>query len=423
VTLRPATTAGGLAVIAFLIYVPVLAGVPGSFHPDELSLARQAYSIAQTGRDLDGRLLPLYIHRDAELWFPPLPVYAVVAAAKILPASQAAVRWASVVFGVAGVVLIYFLAKRFFPSDRGSIRPVAILLFTPVYYMLSRVAVDAIYATPFVVASVISVLSFLETKRHRYLAATGALLGIGFYSQTAAPIMMASYLCLCLLALWVGNQRTLRVWVWLIGSFAVALIPAAAWFLVHPDAYPDTLGRWAVHAAHLRDPLAGLQAIINWGSLTNRASVYWEFLNPAFLFFPADVDTLSLTTRSGPLPFAILLLLPFGARCILRQCTPSASVLLLLGLLVAPFAAATFGENHAIDRALPLAPFAAIVAAFGIEELATMGRSWWRAVGIALFLLVPGQFVVFEIDYQTRYRVETMAWPSPFPGPRTSADR
>jgi 4-amino-4-deoxy-L-arabinose transferase-like glycosyltransferase len=410
---RPAITAGGLAVVAFLVYAPTLASVPGSLHPDELTLARQAYSIAQTGRDLDGRLLPLFIHRDNELWFPALPVYAAAAAITILPSSPVAVRWASVVFGVLGVVLIYGLGRRFFPDARGSIRPVAILLFVPVYYMLTRAAVDAVYATPFVLGSIICVLSFLETTRLRRLAAAGALLGAGFYSQTAAPIMMASYLGVCLLALWVGHQRALRVWAWLIGSFAVMLVPAVAWLLVHPEAYPDTLGRWAIHAAHLRNPQDGLRALLNWGSLTNRASVYWEFLNPAFLFFPARLDTLSLTRGSGPLPFTILLLLPFGVHRIVRHSRPATSVLLLVGLLAAPLAAATFGENHAIDRALPLAPLMALVAAFGVDALASTGRPVWRAVAGVLFLLIPVQFAVFGVDYLSRYRVETMAWPGP----------
>lgn len=213
------------------------------------------------------------------------------------------------------------------------------------------------------------------------------------------------------------------MWAWLVGSFAGALIPAAAWLLFHPEAYPDTLGRWALHAAHLRNPMDGLRAVLNWGSLTNRTSVYWELLNPAFLFFPADVSTLSLTHGSGPFPFSILLLLPFGAHRIMRHAAPATRVLLLLGLLVAPFAAATFGEDHAIDRALPLAPLMAIVAAFGVDALTTMGRPVWRAVGIILFLLIPVQFAVFEVDYLTRYRVETMAWPGVSPVSRTLADR
>jgi 4-amino-4-deoxy-L-arabinose transferase-like glycosyltransferase len=408
---RPATTAAGLAVVALLFYSPYLASVPGSFHPDELSLARQAYSIAQTGRDLDGRLLPVFIHREAELWFPPVPVYAATAALTLLPTAQAAVRLASVAFGVAGVLLIYLVARRFFPTDRGAITPVAVLLFSPVYYMLSRVAVDAVHATPFVLGSLLAVMKFLDSGRPRYLAMTGMLLGIGFYSQTAAPLMMASYLCLYLLALWIGNRRSWRTWGWLIGGFAVPLIPAAAWLAVHPDVYPDTLGRWAIHAANLLNPVEGLRSIVNWGSLTNRTSVYWELLNPAFLFFPADTDTLSLTRSAGPLPFTVLFLLPLGAHRLMRHYPPATSVLLLVGLLIAPFAAAAFGENHAIARALPLAAFAAIIAAFGLEALSATGRPLRRGIAGVLFLLVTVQFVFFEIDYLTRYRVETMAWP------------
>lgn len=404
-------TAAGLAVVALLVYAPFLSSVPGSFHPDELALARQAYSIAQTGRDLDGRLLPVYVHREVELWFPPLPVYAAAAAITVLPPAAAAIRWASVAFGVAGIVLMYLFSRRFFPTERGAITPVTILLFAPVYYMLSRAAVDGVYATPFVLGSLLAVVTFIDTGRPRQLALAGAWLGIGFYSQTAAPVLMASYLGLYLLALWVAGYRSLRSWAWLIGSFSAALIPAAAWLIAHPEAYPDTLGRWAIHAAHLRSPMEGLQSILNWGSLTNRTSVYWELLNPAFLFFPADADTLSLTRASGPLPFAVLLLLPIGVNRIMRTQSPATGILLLFGLLLAPFSAATFGENHAIDRALPVAAFAAVIATFGIEALSTTGRPAWRGVAGVLFLLITVQFVVFEIDYFSRYRVETMAWP------------
>ena len=412
---RPATTAAGLAVVTLLFYAPFLASVPGSFHPDELSLARQAYSIAQTGRDLDGRLLPVYVHREAELWFPPLPVYASAAAVTVLPTAPAAVRWASVAFGVAGIVLLYLLARRFFPTERGAITPVTILLFSPVYYMLSRSAIDAVYATPFVLGSLLAVLTFVDRRSTRHLAIAGALLGVGFYSQTAAPVMTASYLCLYLLALWVAGQRSPRTFAWFIGSFSAALIPAAVWLVAHPEAYPDTLGRWAIHAAHLRNPMEGVRSILNWGSLTNRTSVYWEFLNPAFLFFPADADSLAFTRAAGPLPFTVLLLLPFGVHQIMRKHPPATSILLLAGLLVAPFAAATFGENHAIERALPIAAFAAIVATFGMEGLSTTGRPFRRGIAGVLFLLVTVQFVFFEIDYFSRYRVETMAWPRAAP--------
>jgi hypothetical protein len=106
---------------------------------------------------------------------------------------------------------------------------------------------------------------------------------------------------------------------------------------------------------------------------------------------------------------------PFGVNRIMRKYPPATSVLLLFGVLVAPLAAATFGENHAIDRALPLAAFAAIIATFGLEALSTTGRPVWRGVAGVLFLLVTVQFVVFEIDYFSRYRVETMAWPREFP--------
>ena len=69
--------------------------------------------------------------------------------------------------------------------------------------------------------------------------------------------------------------------------FGAAWLPAAWWFFRHPDTYADTFGRWFIFAAHVRDPIAGLQAQINSNTLGVRASLYWGFWDPSWLFFAA----------------------------------------------------------------------------------------------------------------------------------------
>ncbi len=57
------------------------------------------------------------------------------------------------------------------------------------------------------------------------------------------------------------------------------------WFFRHADTYADTFGRWFVFAAAPADPLDGLRAFFNTGTLGNRASLYWGFWDPSWLFF------------------------------------------------------------------------------------------------------------------------------------------
>ena len=371
---RPAATAVVLALVALLFYGLGLARSPSALDSSEVTLARQAYSIAQTGRDLDGRLFPLYIHGEGEVWFPPLPVYAAAAAAAIIPTSSVAVRWPSVVFGVIAVLLVYRLGLRLSSHVSVSLLAATFLLLSPAHYMFSRRGVEGIFAVPFVLGSVLCLLSFLEKKTPWSLSLAGLLLGIGFYSTTTAPLMMAIYLLLAVLTLWVSGLGQPAHYARLVVGLLVPLLCLVPWFAWHPQSYPDTLGRWALHAAHIRNPMDGLRAIVNWGSLTNRASVYWEFLNPAFLFFPADQPSASGTTAAGPLVFPLLVLVPVGIARVVRTSSREVATLLVVGLVVAPLAAATFGENHAIDRALVLLPFAAILGAFGVQSLWSSNR-------------------------------------------------
>ncbi|PYQ95405.1 MAG: hypothetical protein DMF96_22280 [Acidobacteria bacterium] len=67
--------AGQLAIVSFGFYASCLDLSPGAFNHLEMSLVLEAHAIASSGRDLEGRLLPLYFHISDTLWFQPVPVY------------------------------------------------------------------------------------------------------------------------------------------------------------------------------------------------------------------------------------------------------------------------------------------------------------------------------------------------------------
>ena len=182
-----------------VLYSANLGHAPIYLHEAEVLFALHAEAIATTWRDTNGRLLPLYFQMPQigfNVWFHPMVVYAMVPWLKILPLSEAAIRFPSVVVGLTDVVLIYFIAARIFRSERWGLLAAALLALTPSHFMHSRMAMDYLYPVPFVLAWLLCLLVFLDRQRPWTLFAATSFLGIGIYSYIASTIMMPLYLAL-----------------------------------------------------------------------------------------------------------------------------------------------------------------------------------------------------------------------------------
>ncbi|HEX7282478.1 MAG TPA: hypothetical protein VF239_10505, partial [Vicinamibacterales bacterium] len=116
---------------------------------------------------------------------------------------------------------------------------------------------------------------------------------------------------------------------------------------------------WAIHPAHIRNPIDLVLANINRNTLGTRASAYWGLLDPSFLFF-------SSAEGRGPLHWATAPLIILGLyRCATRR--SPASILVLTATFVAPIAGAGFGQPHYVVNALALLPLLALLAGFGVD--------------------------------------------------------
>src|SRR6266550_4063067 len=91
-----------LALAAFGLYAVALEHTPPHLHRDEVMFALQAQSLASSGRDLDGRLFPLYFEMRAlgeHVWFHPVLVYVTALFLKVFPLTESVVRLPSTVVG------------------------------------------------------------------------------------------------------------------------------------------------------------------------------------------------------------------------------------------------------------------------------------------------------------------------------------
>ncbi len=415
-----------LALSVFAVYAFRLEHTPPHLHRDEMMFALQAQSIAATGHDLEGRLLPLYFEMrliGERVWFHPILVYVTALFLKVLPLTEQTVRIPSTVIGVIDVLLMYFIARRLFESRAKAFGAAALLAITPAHVIHSRLAMDFIYPVPFVMGWLLCLLIYLERRQLRMLGFATALLGVGFFSYIASMITMPLLVVVTLLALWSTSTRTAAPYAVAVAGFLCPLLVAAPWLLYHWSFVTDTLSRYQIGVAAgaatgvaargsphaiVRGMLAGLRPSM----LTERLSLYWRFFDPSYLFVSGGFTRLTSTTRHvAVFPLAFLVLVPLGLiQMVTARRTPT-SMVVFLGFALAPVAAClTVLEPYASDRELVLLPFGVLIAAYGAERLLEVRTPSRHAAAVGLLALLPLHFLFFEFDYFGDYHRRVAFW-------------
>jgi 4-amino-4-deoxy-L-arabinose transferase-like glycosyltransferase len=368
--------------------------------PDELQLQSQAAALAAgRARDDAGRFLPVFIRATGDVWLPPMPVYASVLLTTLSPVFPADVRWAAVLLSGLNVALLFVLADQVLHRKPLAFAAAVLLLLTPAHFTYGRIATrDGIWQLPFILVWLIGLTAFLKNpgRSSRWTLALGAAALAGSaYSQPSAALMVPAFAAISIVALWrTGTWQ--RTDVAIAGAaFAAVLVPLVLWFAVYPSTYMDTFGRWLLHPAHLRSPIAWASATSNWLTLTVWSDVFWKFFAPSLLFFNPGAPGFC-----GVFLLPVAVLIAVGVREILRG-PPEAGAgaapvnvrgVILIGFLIGPLAVATFKEPPAIERALVMVPFGVLLAALGADALWARAHAANRWLAALLLIAVPFQF-------------------------------
>ena len=239
----------------------------------------------------------------------------------------------------------------------------AILLLTPLLWQLASSNPAALVPLLPVTAWLVASAWWLQKRTLTWGIASGAALGLGLYASQAAVVMMPAFLAITLAVVIQGRVVRWRQATICLVAFLVCASPMLVTWLRHPEQL-----RLAINSHHLYDadryyPWQGAREIASWVGLTARSEVYWDYFNPAFLFL-----------TGGVLFPPLILLLPIGLFALLREESTPLTRLWLAGLAVAPFAAALTAETPIPARAIYITPFAAIIAAAGVQYLVGLMR-------------------------------------------------
>ena len=240
----------------------------------------------------------------------------------------------------------------------------AILLLTPLLWQLAGSNPSALVPLLPVVVWLSAASRWCEARAVLWGVASGVALGLGLYSSQAAIVMMPAFLAITLAILMHGRVATWRQAAVCVAACLLCASPMVVTWLRHPEQL-----RLAINSHHLYDadryyPWQGAREIASWVGLTARSEVYWDYFNPAFLFL-----------TGGVLFPPLIVLLPIGLFALLREESTPLTRLWLAGLAVAPLAAALTAETPIPARAIYITPFAAIIAAVGIQYLLALARN------------------------------------------------
>ena len=398
--------------------VVLLAAVVGAFYTtrlqfspiyvmhDELQFALQAQTIASTGRDLHGRLLPVYF---TEPEFPagrdPVAIYATALVLKALPLSEGSVRLATAWVGVLNVVLMFLVGRKVFGSSAMGLVAALLLAMTPAHFIRSRLILSPLYSIPFILAWLLWLARYVERPARRTLAVSVAWLSLGLYTYLACVVMVPVYLILTAIAV---ARQPVSNWRWPVAAaLLIPLVPMGIWFATHPERYGQI-----VEAYRLAGLEGGQGQTPSLGAMTDvikgRMGLYWSAFDPAFLFVSGDTSLINSTRRIGFLPMAFAVLLPVGVYRLVRQGGILGAVM-IAGLLIAPLASVVSGAIE-MNRIMFVIPFAALVATAGAQAILVQGQTAWRVIGLILLITVPVQFSSFYADYMGSYRTESSVW-------------
>ena len=405
---RERLTAVALAVAALTLYATRLDVSPIYLTHDEVIYARNAYSIAATGRDLSGQFLPISIPVTGTFYATPANIYLTAAFLTVLPLSEITIRLPSVLVGLLCVWLTCLIAQRMLGAPFGLLAAL-ILLLTPAHFIHSRLGTDHLY----VVACVLAWWAVLARDgtniRAGRMFMASALLGLSLYTYLGAAITAPA--CVAITCVWLAmaGRRDGKIYVAAIAGFVVLAIPFVAWHLTHPGQYAQQIRMYALYDSQTLDAAQGARELAAPASVAERGAVYWDYFNPSFLFFAGDTGLLNGTRYSGVFLLPMLILIPGGILASLMAGGSSRRLLLML-LAISPLAAVVVAERYRINRALIMLPVAAVLATIAIEEL-WRRRGWaGRWAAIVLIASLPLQFGAFYRDYFGDYRVRSYPW-------------
>lgn len=387
-----------------------LSSLPISLFGDEVDVGYHAWSLATTGKDYMGHLLPTYIQSLAE-WRAPLLMYLSAPFVGILGPSALSVRLAPALMGILNVYLLYLLTKILTSKTNLALLSAFLLALSPWHIHFSRAAFEVTLLLSLLLGGTI-----LYLKKH--FTWSLLLFALTLYTYSTANII-TPLLSLLLLYLFPITLPTI------VKSSLPAILLALP--LVFHFYTGNLSGRFELISI-FNDPKIVEEVIINrtepWVergtvesifhnrytlTLASFGKNYLTSFSPQYLFLSGDPRFRHSPGNFGELLWPTSMLLMAGLYYVLSNFQKKENKLIFFWLLISPIPASLTvqGGNHA-TRLFIMLPSLIIISAMGGVHLYSIIQNNLSRLRYLLFsvffLILTFSFASYWHYYANHYR-------------------
>src|SRR5579872_1449546 len=229
-----------LVVVSAVLRLWAFGSVPPSPDWDEAALGYNAYSILHTGRDEYGAYLPVVL-RSFDDYKPALYAYLIIPFLFIFGLSIQAVRMPSVVFGIATVVVVFFLMEDLFNNKKLSFLIAFLLAISPWHIQFSRIGFESNVGLALNIFGIFFFLRGLKKPYVLFLSVASFCLSIYVYQseKVFSPLMLLLLVIIFWRQMWSISKKYLTGVV-ILGLLLV--LPMGLYLLTNPNALERAKG-------------------------------------------------------------------------------------------------------------------------------------------------------------------------------------
>ena len=376
--------------------------MPVGLYWDEASIAYNAYSILETGKDEYGNSLPFWFKAFGEYKLP-VYIYWVSISMFLFGVGDFAVRIPSVLAGSLSIIGLYMLAKELFESESSfkqhSIALVSAFLFaiSPWSIQFSRAGFEANVALFFLVFGFVFLLRGAREKKYWY-GVSGVLLVLSLSTYNSERLFIPLML---VLTIWIYRKKFFQHAQHLFVSILVVGL------VMSPLIIQQFSSVGLVRAAETT--ILGEQSFVETVDLLIRH--YSHNFDTHYLFFHGDLNGRHSVKKLGMMYYFQIPLVLIGLYQ-LRKYTKSRNLFIMFWLLLAPIPAIlTTPSPHAL-RSLHILPAWMIVSGIGSYHLITRVKLFRpkllrKSLYFTASCIILYNFALYISEYNVGYRKDT----------------
>lgn len=386
-----------ILILGFVLRFWHISTVPPGLSNDEISIASEAYSIINTGRDTYGTLLPISF-RSYNDYKAPLYIYLAAPFINFIGNNELAVRIPSVLFGTLTLFGFYLLLKEFKFGSKNSLVGMLLLAITPWHVYTSRIASESNLAVCLLTFGVYFFLIAVNNKKA--IIPTFTLLSLSLYSYHSERVLTPLILLL-LTAIYFKEFKNKRNIILIWAGFIFLLLPLVADMLFLKGATRAN-NEFLMNDILLGSQLANVQNAITKASIflifwINR---YLQYIGLSYLFGQG----LQINAGYGAPYFGLINIVEvplflLGLVSLLQFKNIKKDILVISWLLAAPLVPSlTLGDLNLMRNLPMVVPITFTV----IEGLVFLNKRNSNMLILVIILLISANFALFY-RYYTKY--------------------